>query len=61
MDRYKTGFEESDMHEEMIRAVIYAGVTKKDIIKTYDEYGLTGVYNLGLKNMAEYLIKKENK
>lgn len=60
MNRYKTGFEESKMHDDMIRATIYAGVTKKEIIKTYDESGLIGVYNLGLKNMAEYLDKKEN-
>ena len=46
-----------DMEDSMIRAANKAGVTREQIFNTlFEEEGLMGVYNLGMKHMYEYLI-----
>lgn len=47
--------DEKNNEEKIIRASIYSGVTKEDLINTFNEKGLVGVYNLGLKSMLDYL------
>ena len=46
---------EDDEQDKMIRATRKFDVTKQDLIDTFNEKGLIGVYNLGLKNMLDYL------
>ena len=46
---------EDDEQDKMIRATRKFDVTKQDLIDTFNEKGLIGVYNLGLKNMLYYL------
>ena len=41
--------------DTMIKASIKAGVTKDEIIKTFYENGLIGIYNLGMRHMYNYL------
>lgn len=41
--------------DKMIRATNKANITKQDLLDTFTEKGLVGVYNLGLKNMLDYL------
>ncbi len=48
-----------DMKDSMIRAANKAGVTREQIFNTlFEEEGLMGVYNLGMKHMYEYLEDK---
>lgn len=49
--------EESEYSEQdiMIRATRWNNVKKQDLLDTFAEKGLIGVYNLGLKNMYVYL------
>ena len=49
--------EEDNRREVMIRASNNAGLTKDMITDTWHMKGLMGVYNLGLENMYDYLIK----
>ena len=44
-----------DKQDKMIRATRKSDVTQQDLIDTFNEKGLIGVYNLGLKNMLDYL------
>ena len=46
---------EDDEQDKMIRATRKSDVTKQDLIDTFNKKGLIGVYNLGLKNMLDYL------
>lgn len=46
---------EDDSEDIMIRATIKSNVTQQDLINTFNEKGLISVYNLGLKNMLDYL------
>lgn len=46
---------EDDYEDKMIRASRKSGVTKQDLMDTFTEKGLVGVYNLGLKSMLDYL------
>lgn len=47
--------EEDDEEDIMIRASRKAHLSRKKLIDTYESSGLMGVYNLGLKNMLDYL------
>lgn len=47
--------DEKNNEEKIVRASRYSGVTKEDLINTFTEKGLVGVYNLGLKSMLDYL------
>jgi hypothetical protein len=47
-----------DEEETMIRATKKATVTKDDLLDVFWKKGLVGVYNLGLKNMFDYLNGK---
>lgn len=47
--------EKDDYEDKMIRASRKSGVTKQDLMDAFTEKGLVGVYNLGLKNMLDYL------
>lgn len=57
-------FLKEDMTEEdyicdaMIRASRKQKMTTNELLKTHREYGLIGVYNLGMKHMYEYLEGK---
>lgn len=44
-----------DIEDTMIRASNRAGVTKEKLLDEFMERGLMGVYNLGLRDMCEYL------
>lgn len=46
-----------DIQDEdiMIRAARKTNITKQDLLKTFDREGLMGIYNLGLKNMLDYM------
>jgi hypothetical protein len=44
--------------DKMIRAAKKTTVTKDDLLDVFWRNGLTGVYNLGLKNMLDYLNGK---
>ena len=46
---------EDDSEDTMIRATRKSNVTQQDLINTFNEKGLISVYNLGLKNMLDYL------
>lgn len=46
---------EYDYEDKMIRATRKANVTKQDLLDVFAEKGLIAVYNLGLKNMLDYL------
>ena len=46
---------EDDYEDKMIRASRKANVTKQDLLDVFAEKGLIAVYNLGLKNMLDYL------
>ena len=41
--------------DKMIHATRKANVTKQDLLDVFAEKGLIAVYNLGLKNMLDYL------
>lgn len=47
--------EEDDSEDTMIRATRKSNVAQQDLIDIFNEKGLIGVYNLGLKNMLDYL------
>lgn len=50
-----------DLSEDMmIRASRKSGITKEDLMNTFTEKGLIGVYNLGLKSMLDYLNDNRN-
>lgn len=46
---------EDNCEDKMIRATRKANVTKQDLLDVFAEKGLIAVYNLGLKNMLDYL------
>ena len=46
---------EDNYEDKMIRATRKANVTKQDLLDVFAEKGLIAVYNLGLKNMLDYL------
>lgn len=46
---------EDDYEDKMIRASRKANITKQDLLDVFAEKGLIAVYNLGLKNMLDYL------
>ena len=46
---------EDDYEDKMIHATRKANVTKQDLLDVFAEKGLIAVYNLGLKNMLDYL------
>lgn len=46
---------EENYEDKMIHATRKANVTKQDLLDTFTEKGLIAVYNLGLKNMLDYL------
>ena len=52
---------EEKNEDKMIRATTNAGTTKDDLIEVFCKNGLTGVYNLGLKNMLDYLNDERGK
>ena len=43
------------MEDEMIKASNKAGITSHQLLDILVQQGVTGVYNLGLKHMYEYL------
>ena len=45
------------MEEAMIKAANESGVTSHQLLDVMVQQGITGVYNLGLKHMYEYLEK----
>lgn len=47
--------DEQDTQDKMIRATRKSNVTKQTLLDIFVEKGLVGVYNLGLKNMMDYL------
>lgn len=47
--------DKQDTQDKMIRATRKSNVTKQTLLDTFAEKGLVGVYNLGLKNMLDYL------
>ena len=49
---------QEDVDDIMIRASRKASLTKNDLFNTFQENGLVGVYNMGLKNMLDYLNGK---
>ena len=51
----ETGDYEQNAQDKMIRATRKSNVTKQTLLNTFTEKGLIGVYNLGLKNMLDYL------
>lgn len=55
IDAEKLIQDEKNNEEKIVRASRYSGVTKEDLINTFTEKGLVGVYNLGLKSMLDYL------
>ncbi len=55
--RYNVIHSEDD-ENRIIRATRKASVTKDDLLDVFWEKGLVGVYNLGLKNMLDYLNGK---
>ena len=46
---------EQSTQDKIIRAERKSNVTNKTLLDTFTEKGLIGVYNLGLKNMLDYL------
>ena len=46
---------EQSTQDKIIRATRKSNVTKQKLLDTFAEKGLVGVYNLGLKNMLDYL------
>ena len=46
---------EQSTQDKIIRATRKSNVTKQTLSDTFTEKGLVGVYNLGLKNMLDYL------
>ena len=52
---YSSQNREDDYEDKMIRATRKANVTKQDLLDVFAEKGLIAVYNLGLKNMLDYL------
>ena len=46
---------EQSNQDKIIRATRKSNVTKQILLDTFAEEGLIGVYNLGLKNMLDYL------
>lgn len=46
---------EDDEQDKMIRTSRKANLSKEKLIETFESQGLIGVYNLGLKNMMDYL------
>ena len=46
---------EQSTQDKIIRATRKSNVTKQTLLDTFAEKGLVGVYNLGLKNMLDYL------
>ena len=46
---------EDNCEVKMVRATRKANVTKQDLLDVFAEKGLIAVYNLGLKNMLDYL------
>ena len=46
---------EQSTQDKIIRATRKSNVTKQILLDTFAEEGLIGVYNLGLKNMLDYL------
>ena len=46
---------EQSTQDKIISATIKSNVTKQTLLDTFAEKGLVGVYNLGLKNMFDYL------
>ena len=48
---------EQSTQDKIIRATRKSNVTKQTLLDTFTEKGLIGVYNLGLENMYDYLIK----
>lgn len=47
--------DEQSTQDKIIRATRKSNVTKQTLLDTFTEKGLVGVYNLGLKNMLDYL------
>ena len=48
---------EQSTQDKIIRATRKSNVTNEILLDTFAEKGLVGVYNLGLENMYDYLIK----
>ena len=46
---------EQSTQDKIIRATRKSNLTKQTLLDTFTEKGLIGVYNLGLKNMLDYL------
>ena len=46
---------EQSTQDKIIRATRKSNITKQILLDTFAEKGLVGVYNLGLKNMLDYL------
>ena len=46
---------EQSTRDKIILATKKSNVTKQTLLDTFAEKGLVGVYNLGLKNMLDYL------
>ena len=44
-----------EFEDDMIRAARKADLSKEVLLETFESGGLMGVYNLGLKNMLDYL------
>ena len=47
--------DEQNTQDKMIYATRKSNITKQMLLDTFAEKGLVGVYNLGLKNMLDYL------
>ena len=47
--------DEQNTQDKIIRATRKSNVTRQTLLDTFTEKGLIGVYNLGLKNMLDYL------
>ena len=46
---------EQSTQDKIIRATRKLNVTEQTLLDTFAEKGLVGVYNLGLRNMLDYL------
>ena len=55
LERGYRNVEENNMKDAMIRASNKAGITKEELFDVLSDYGLMGVYNLGMVHMYDYL------
>lgn len=57
---YEEKVEHEHMEESMVRAANEASITQEHLFDIFAQYGLFGIYNLGMEHMYNYLKGEKN-